>query len=42
MYTIIPSWNSDTLTSPFLMCILLISFSFIIAVGRTSSTILNS
>ena len=40
MYTII-SANSQSLTSPFPICIPLISFCCLIALPRTSSTILN-
>jgi hypothetical protein len=39
-YTIIPSANSDILTSSFQICIPLISFCCLIALARTSSTIL--
>jgi hypothetical protein len=38
---IISSANSDILTSSFLICIPSISFCFLIALARTSSTILN-
>lgn len=41
MYTIIPSANSDTLTSSLPICIPLISFCCLIALARTSSIILN-
>lgn len=41
MDTIIPPENSDTLTSSFLICILLISFSCLTALTRTSSSILK-
>ena len=40
-YTTISSANSDSLTSSFLNCIPLTSFCCLIAVARTSSTILN-
>jgi hypothetical protein len=40
-YTIISSTNSDILTSSFQICIPLISFCCLIALDRTSSTILN-
>ena len=41
MYTTILSANSDILTSAFPICIFLISFCYLIALVRTSSTILN-
>jgi hypothetical protein len=41
MYTILSSANSDSLTSSFPICIPLISFCCLIALARTSSTILN-
>ena len=41
MYTIISSANKDTLTSSYLNCIPLISFTFLIALAKTSSDILN-
>jgi hypothetical protein len=41
IYTIISSANRDILTSSFPICILLISFYCLIALARTSSTILN-
>ena len=41
MYAIIPSENRDTLTSFFPVCNAFISYSFLIALSRTSSTILN-
>jgi hypothetical protein len=41
MYTIIAFTNKDTLTSSFPICIPLISFSCLIALAKTSSTILN-
>jgi hypothetical protein len=40
MYAVI-SANNDTLASFFSICIPLISFSYLIALTRTSSTILN-
>jgi hypothetical protein len=40
-YSIISSANSDILTSSFPICISLISFCCIIALARTSSTMLN-
>ena len=40
MYTIISSANSGTLTSSFPICIPLITFCCLIALARTSSTIL--
>jgi len=40
-YIIISSANSDILTSSFLICILLTSCCCLIALARTSSTILN-
>jgi hypothetical protein len=42
MYTHISSANSNTLTSPFPICIPLISFSCVITLARPSSSILNS
>jgi hypothetical protein len=42
MYTIISCTNNKTLTSLFLVCISLISFSCLINLSKTSSTILNS
>jgi hypothetical protein len=41
MYMIISSTNSDTLNSSLPICIPLISLSYLIALDRTSSTILN-
>jgi hypothetical protein len=41
IYTIISSANSDILTSSFPICIPLTSFCCLIALARTSSTILN-
>jgi hypothetical protein len=41
-YTIILSANSDILTSSFPVCILLTSFSCLIALARTLSTVLNT
>ena len=41
MKTIIPSANKDTLTSTFLICILLMSFSCLAALAKISFTILN-
>jgi hypothetical protein len=42
MYTIISSVNSDILTSSFPIWIALISICYLIALARTSSTLLNS
>ena len=41
MQTIISSSNKDTFTSSFPICILLISFSYLTAVVKTLSTVLN-
>jgi hypothetical protein len=41
MYIIISSTNSETLISSFLICIPLTSFSWLIVLGRISSTNLN-
>jgi hypothetical protein len=41
MHTIISSANTDTLTSSFLICIHLISFSCLIVLTKTSITVLN-
>jgi hypothetical protein len=41
MYIIISSTNKDTLTSSFPICILFICFICIIALAKTSSTVLN-
>ena len=41
MHSIISSVNKDTLTSSFPICIPLISFSYLIALAKTSSAILN-
>jgi hypothetical protein len=41
MYTIISSANKGTLTSSFPICISLLSLSCLIALAKTSSTILN-
>ena len=42
MYSIMSSVNSDNFTSSFLICILFISFYSVIAVARTSKTMLNN
>ena len=41
MYTLISSMNKDTLTSSFPICILLLSFSWLLALANTSSAILK-
>jgi hypothetical protein len=41
IYTIMSSMNGDTLTTSFPICISLISFCSLIALVRTSSTVLN-
>ena len=41
MYTIMPSANNDSFASPFPIWVPFISFSCLIAVARTSNTMLN-
>jgi hypothetical protein len=41
MYTVISKANKDTFTASFPICIPLISFSCLIILAKTSSTILN-
>ena len=42
MHSIMPSANSDRLTSSFPICIHFISFSSLIATAKTSKTVLNN
>ena len=42
MYGVMPSANSDSFTSSFPVCFPLISFSSLIAVARTSKTMLKN
>ena len=42
MYSIMPSANSDSITSSFQVCIPFISFSSLISVAKTSKTMLNN